>query len=284
MPDRNLIQRHPKLGGDQLRPRGFVALAVGRRPGDNGDRAVRIRPDGGAFEEVTLRTEARHLDIGRKADSHQPTGLARLLLLGAEPVVAGDRQRVLEGSGVIAAVVQLAADAGRWLVECRQQVPPAHVGGIDAKLAGGEIDHSLDQEDRFRPAGAAIGRDRRLVCVDAANIDLQCRQAVTAVQQPAGETRQSDAHRVGAEVGGELNPQPAQRPIGVHRQLRIEDLVSTVRGRLQVLGPLLHPFHRPSDPQGGPRHQQLLRVNGELGTEAATDLGRDDPHRRLGKV
>ena len=113
---------------------------------------------------------------------------------------------MLEGSGVIAAVVQLAADAGRWLVECRQQVPPAHVGGIDAKLAGGEIDHSLDQEDRFRPAGAAIGRDRRLVRVDAANIDLQRRQPVTAAQQAPGQPGQCDAHRVSAEVGGQPHP------------------------------------------------------------------------------
>src|SRR2546422_11544342 len=93
---------------------------------------------------------------------HQ-AGLTSWLLLGAELVVAGDGQGTLEGGGIIAAVVQLSADAGGWRIECGQQVAPSHVGGVDAKLARAEIDHSLDQEDRFRPAGAAIGRDRRLV-------------------------------------------------------------------------------------------------------------------------
>src|SRR5204862_7503981 len=117
----------------------------------------------GALEKLPLGTEARHLDVGRDADADEPAGLARLLLLGAELLVAGERQRSLEDRGVVAAVVELSADAGGRLVECGKEVATAHISGVDAKLASREIDHPLDQEDRFRPPGSAVGGDRRLV-------------------------------------------------------------------------------------------------------------------------
>src|SRR5205823_8133565 len=148
-----------------LRPAGFVALAVRRGPGDDRDPAVRIRPNSGALEKLTFGTEARHLDIGRDPNADEPTCLASLLLVGAELVVAGDREGSLQDGWIVSAVVQLAADGGGRLVKCGKQVAPAHGSGIDAQFTGGEIDHPLDQEDRLRPAGAAIGRDRCLVRV-----------------------------------------------------------------------------------------------------------------------
>ena len=232
MHDGDLVQRDAELGGDELRPGGFVALAVWRRPGDNRDRAVRIRPNGGALEEFTFGTEARHLDVGRDADADEPAGLASLLLLGAELLVAGQRQHSLEDGWVVAAVVELSADAGGRLVECWKQVVPAHVSGVDAKLACGEIDHPLDQEDRFRPAGSAVRGDRRLVRVHAADIDLERGQPVAATEQAPRQTWKPDAHRIGAQVGGDSDLETAQSAVGVYRQLGVVQLVPAVRGGL----------------------------------------------------
>jgi hypothetical protein len=62
------------------------------------------------------------------------------------------------------------------------------------------------------------------------------------------------------------------------------DLVASVRRRLQVLAPVLDPFHRTPDVHRGPRHQQLFGINGKLGAESAAYLRGDDPHRGLRKA
>src|SRR5439155_22745356 len=103
--DHDLIRRNAELHSHELRPGGFVALAVRRGPGDDRDPAVRIRPNSGALEKLTFGTEARHLDIGRDPNADEPTCLASLLLGGAELVVAGDRDGSLQDGWIVAAVV-----------------------------------------------------------------------------------------------------------------------------------------------------------------------------------
>ena len=73
-------------------------------------------------------------------------------------VPVGERARGVEDRLELAAVVGL-ADRGP-VRRHRDEIAPAQGDRIDAELARGLVERALDEIDRFRPAGAAVGGER----------------------------------------------------------------------------------------------------------------------------
>ena len=114
-------------------------------------RSMRSLKIAGLFEEIADAAAAQ---------------LAVLLRLGGalgEAVPVGELEAFVHDLREFAAVV---GDAGVVLVRHgarRDEVAPPDLDRIDADHVRGAVEQSLDQIGRFRPAGAAIGLQRRRV-------------------------------------------------------------------------------------------------------------------------
>ena len=158
-----LAQRHPfsrdaQRVADDLRKRGFVALALRMRDRIRGQPAI-----GGNFEQHFVLGEhagAGVFDHRRKTQAAQQ---AALLGFGAAFGETGDirqLQRLVEHAGKIGDVVDR---AGRGLVResiGRNEIAPANFGRVDIHLRRRLIDQTLDRVGDLRTRRAAVGRHR----------------------------------------------------------------------------------------------------------------------------
>ena len=148
-----------ELVGQQAAEHGGVALP-GRLHVEAEDQPVAAgKRQRGAFG----RRGAGMFEHAGDADAAQLLAPRRLALALVEILVVGKLQRLVEEAGKIAAVV---GGADRGLVghrRGRNEILPAQPHGVDAGDARGFLDRAIERVVRLRPAGAAIGPDRRRV-------------------------------------------------------------------------------------------------------------------------
>ena len=104
-----------------------------------------------------------------------------------------------------------------------------------------------------------------------------------AVEERAQQRRAGrDDHEVRAHVGQDSAPVAPDLAVLVGGELDLLDLVPAVMGGQVVLRTGLHPLHRAAQALGQRQAQGFLRVDLELRSEPAADLGGDDPQLGLG--
>ena len=158
------------------------------------------------------------------------------------------------------------------------EVSPPELGRIAARLAGRLLDQTLDDEGRLRPAGAAIGVDRRGVGVDRVDLAVDGRDVVLAGQQDAievGRHRRRERREIRAEVGDRMDAQAGDLALGVERELGVRHVIAAVRVRQERFRSLRRPFDRPVDLLGRPGAHRLLGIDEDLRAEAAADVRSD---------
>ena len=177
-----------------LGERGFVALAVGRGPGVNGDFAARLDPGDGCLESTGAHDfrwpERADLDVAGESDPAQLALLAQLRGLRFELLEAGDVQRLVERSS-----------RSR---RCRKTSPVGVVYGNWSFLMKLSLRTSAASSPRSSAiasimrswkyvasgtASAAIGIRRHLVGEDAVQVVLQVREQVRPGAHQRGEGR-----------------------------------------------------------------------------------------------
>src|SRR5207245_10119491 len=125
------------------------------------------------------------------------------------------------------------------------EIAQANLGRIDPELTGGAVYQPLDHENRGRPPDAAIGTERRLAGRDAARTSAIGRDPVRP-RQEAERLHGLDGggpriDRVGADIRGDLRTEPDDRPVAVHAELGLDDLVPGVRGRKEIPAAIADP-------------------------------------------
>ena len=83
---------------------------------------------------------------------------------------------------------------------------------------------------------------------------------------------------VGSLIEQEPVPEPEDRAVRGGRDLHVVKLLPRMGGALEVLATGFDPFHRPAQPGGGGRNQDILGVHRAFGAKPSADIGGDDPH------
>ena len=112
------------------------------------------------------------------------------------------------------------------------EIHPAKFCRIAAGLACGDLDQAFNHKGRFRPAGAAIGVDRRGVGVDRVNLAVNARNIVlTRQQRRVGVSRDErrECRHVGAEIGDRVRAQPDDLAAGVEREFGVGHVIAAMR-------------------------------------------------------
>ena len=193
-----------ELVGHDLRKGGEVALALGADAGGDADAAAGLDRHLGAF----VGADAGAFDIGDDADPHVPAFGAQARLLLLEKLVITDHLHCLfERGQVVAAVV---GEGRKVLVDDlvgvgelvrRDQVALADLDAVDAQFAGGEVEQAFHDKDAVLAAGAAVGRDDRLVGKDRLELAVVVGHVVLAEQRALAVERHGQAvGRIGAGV------------------------------------------------------------------------------------
>ena len=265
------LERQAEPVVQHLRVHRLVALAVGEGARHDGRVAGRIEAD---LHPVGDRRA--HLDV-----ETEPAAAPQASCLGRRPprgkaVPVGERARGVEDRLELAAIVGL-AHCG-LVRRDRDEVAPAQGDRIDAELARGLVERALDEIDRLRPAGAAVGRQRPRMRQHAAHGRVHRRDRVHARQHPRADQRRMRARRpdLAAEVVVGGHAEPEDLSVGVERHLGVRELVAAVEVGEERFAAVRDPFHRPPDPPRRPQHGDLLGVEAALGAEAAADVARDD--------
>ena len=153
-------------------------------------------------------------------------------------------------------------------------------------LAGGLVHQPLDRVDRLGHAERAAVGDaaRRLVGVGGVDLDERLGHVVRAgddVEQAGRELRRIGGRVAVAVVGEGLDAQARHRPVVVEAELGVDVVVAGERVGLEVLGAVLDPLDRPAEGERGDDRADVPRVDRHLAAEAAADVVRLDPDRRL---
>ena len=200
------------------------------------------------------------------------------LLLGPQVGVAGQLQREVEPPAVVAAVVdQICRRRVRELAGA-DQVAAAELGGVDGDLSGEEVDGPLEQCGGLGPAGAAVGGGRRRRGDHARQLPVHAADPVRAGGEHAGVPAEHGAHlRVRPCIDEDADGERLERPVPAPAEGHVLDLRAPVAEPDHVLRAVGRPAHRPADPPGEPREEDVLGVRPRLRPEAATDVGGDHP-------
>ena len=163
----------------QLGEGRVVALSVRRLAGQEQRRAVLADLDAAPF--AGLR-RVGDLDVGGEPDAEQgcftcgaPPGL-----FGPELGVPRRLEGSVEGLGVLAGVH--GRPGRRRQREClrSQEVPSAHLGGVDAAFGREQVDHALDRRCGLWSACAAIGAHRHGVGDDRLGLEAHVLDVIDA--------------------------------------------------------------------------------------------------------
>ena len=288
-----------ELVGHDHRPRGLVALAVGRGAGDDlhlagGQHAHRGRlPAAGAVVERRQhpdwgpgRTSRRRSRCRCRGAVLDPSSRAALLL-GPD----ARRSRPARGPGRASARSRRCRTPARPTAvygNCvgRDEVAAPDLVRVDADLAG-EARPWPARWRRWPRGGRRRGRRRSGVLVGehAGARERVGRDVVDAVVEEGAEQRDAgrDELQVGAHVGQQLDPHGGDLAVGVGGQLDVLDLAAALDRGEGVLAALLGPAHRHAVLAGQGDGEELLGVDVELRAEAAADRRGDDPQLVLGR-
>src|SRR5262245_47670225 len=123
------------------------------RAGNDRHRSVCFEMDGAQF----LTGRRGHLEIAANAQPAQEATLFAFAPALVKAGIVGSLQRLLEYAKKIAAVVRHVGGGPERQVAFANDVAPAQVEAVDAKLARREIERALHVIVAFGPACAAIG-------------------------------------------------------------------------------------------------------------------------------
>ncbi len=273
--------RDAKRISDDLRIDRLVSLALRAGARRHQHLAGRVEPDHGAF----VGTDAGALHVGGDAHAaiHSPASKRRLLIAD-RPVAQGFKRRLKGGVEVPAIIDKWIAvpvehpDVVRHLVH-RDEVAPAHVGGIDPGRSCQPIDHAVHHEDGLGPPRPPIGRMRRLVSYHALPLEAGMGDTKGAEHVTHRVVRLHDAPGVvHALVEEEAVVQGENDAVPRRGQPHVVQLLPRMGRALQMLPARLHPLDGPAEPHGGHGDQHVLGIDGALGAESAAYVGRDHPH------
>ena len=284
----DVLERNPQLVRNDLRERGFVALAVAVRAGDHGDRAGNVhahlahleQPHASAKGERHLRRrKAARFDVAGKADAALLALLFRSRLAGPEASVVGVRQRFVQAGLVVADVV--GERDGRLVGKIARlnEVAAADVGGIHVQFPRRRFHQAFHNVGGLGASSASVGIHRRRVGEERKHFHVDGRGFVLAGQERAVQIRRhagSEGGEVGAHVGTGFHAQAEELAIFRQRQFGVGDVVASVGVRQEGFRTLGTPLDRPAQLAGGPNDGGFLRVDENLGAETAADIRRDD--------
>ena len=160
------------------------------------------------------------------------------------------------------------------------EIAPADLEAVDAELLGELVHGALDGKAGLRPAAAAIGRHLNGWSVDGFELDPDVGNAIGPRDRCRGDLRDRYPVRdIRAGVVQEAVPESDHLTRFQRGQLDIVNLRALLRRADEVLATVLDVFHRPVQPHGGHRDQELVRIEEQhLLAEAAAHVGRDDAH------
>src|SRR5208282_4591414 len=151
---------------------------------------------------------------------------------------------------------------------------------IEVQFAGRGLDRALDQIDRLRSAGAAIGRRRAGVRQYRIDAEIGGRNVIDAdhrADHAEGGEQLAIRRDIGADIRDHVQPQPQNFRALVKGELDLADIVSPVLVGEDDLGALAAPFNGTAELLCRPQGQAVLDILPAFGAEAAADVVADHP-------
>ena len=138
-----------------------------------------LSPPGKSIDAVSVGMAPACSSMQETPMPRSISALRRLALALVEVGVVGERERLVDDAGEVAAVVGVADRGLHRHRRLRNQVLLAQPHRIHADDARGLFDHALQRVVRLRPAGAAIGADRHRVGEIAGHRHVDLRECGT---------------------------------------------------------------------------------------------------------
>ena len=224
------------------------------------------------------------LDVVGEPEPAQPARLRARHLARREPRHVGLDQRPVEHPPEVPDVVHLPRDAAIGEPLLRDEVAPPELDRVEPEVARRPVHQPLDDVDRLRPPGAAVGVDRRGVGEHPLHREERLLHVVDARHHLQRQLRGdvlAERRVVGPEVRHAADPQRLQPVAPVERRLRHRHMVAPVVVGQHRLAAAAHPVHRPPELARREGDGEILRVVEPLDPEAAADVRRRHPHRLL---
>ena len=285
--DVDIAEVAAELFGDDLRQHGARALAHGGGAGGGADAAGGLDAD----RDVLVGATAGAFDVVGEADAAVTPGGAGGCLARGERGPAGAVEGELLAARVVAAIqhdLDAAAGAHRRRVRHAlggDEVAAADLGTVETQFARGAVEQALHGEHALRLAGAADRGDRDLVGDGGADRHAEGRHHVGKRHGGDGALRHVDAAGgPGAVIVHQLAADAQNATVRVGGELDVPVLVAFLGGGGEVFEAVLDPFDGTAEVPGGEGHHRLLRVEDQLGAEAAADIGRDHAELRLAEA
>ena len=287
--DADVLNRRAQLLGHDLCKRGVVPLPL--RADAHGHRNAPARLH--RHLRALVGPNARALDVGHHADADVLALLAQPRLLGFDEIVVVDEVERFVQRGLV--VARIVAQGGKVLVDDfvvvgkgvrRDEIFAADVDAVDLQLLRGQIEQPLHDKDAVLPPRAAVGGDDGFVGEDGAKFAVVVGHAILAEQCTLAVDGHSQAvGRVGPGVVQKFVVDAENLALPCQRHLRLVDLTALLRGRVEILLPILDPLDGSPQLHGQPGQQHLFGVeHHDLWPEAAADKGRDHAHLLFGQA
>ena len=291
MADVDLFDRDAKRVGGDLSVSRVVALAVVVSADIDAYSAGRVDLDLGRLGQHHAAgrrsgdragPQAADLDPGRKTDADELALLAGFRLLAPHLVVAEQLQRLVEAGVVIAGVHDQPEVLRERELLFVGKVLAAQLDGVHLQLDREQIDHPLRDVGGLGSSCTAVRVGRDLVGEHADRTRRDGLPLVGAAREQAGACLEgSEGADVGAAVKQLGDAHAEERAVLLGRGLHVIYLSAAGIGVLHRFGAGLGPFDRSLDQLGHRRHEVVLGVGADLGTETAADVMGDDAHRVL---
>ena len=159
----------------------------------------------------------------------------------------------------------------------RDEVAPAELDAVDAGLARRLVDQALDQVGDVRPAGAAIGGDRRGVGQREAVAAVERRDAIDVDRVRRRVERVDERpglREVRAGVADPVEAQAEEAAVAVERELAGELRGAAVMVADDGLEARADPLHRPAERLRRMHQRAVLGIGLRADAEAAADVAR----------
>ena len=255
-----------------------MALADGLRAGDQQHLAIVLEPNIDIFRRIA----AGRLDVTGKTQSAETAASFTVVAAGGETGQIGGLQRLLERFGEGAAVHRVTQSIRHRRM---RHISPAQCRAIETTLSRRRINQPLDHIYRLRESWASRHADRRGVGQNGTDSQADMGNVVDATLQMRileGLQRSGTTAHICAYIGDAIDTQAKKPPVGIQRQRSVSEMVARLMIADKNFCPAGDPFHRPATAFGSPGNQCLLGVGEVFGSEATTDVRRDEaqPFRR----
>ena len=271
------LERNAKPARQELRQRRPVALSVIEGAGDDGDGAVALEMDAAHL----VRRRRRDFEIAADAAAAQLAGGEALqpALFESVPVRGLDcaREEAREVAGIVGR-----ADRRRVRQFLRPDlVAPAQFDRIDADLPRRGVDEPFHVVVALRPAGAAIGADRRSVGEDAARRHLHQRRAVGAdavLGDVEGRHHRPERRQVCAHVAEPGDAHGKEAALAVEGEFGMHGAVPAVMIGGEAFGARVGPLDGPLQHPRGMQDGDVFGEHRRLHAERAADMAGQNAH------